>query len=529
MGAPARTPRTPVLIAIAVLAVALLTLIPPSTATYDPWAWIVWGRESWHGDLVTATGPSWKPLPVAIVTLAAPFGSIAPDVWIVVGRAGALAAPVIAFALARRYGGVVAGLAASIPLALQPWWFRHGWLVNSEGLLVALVLGAVLAEVSGRRRWALAAALGAAMLRPEAWPFLGLWVALLAWRSGWRSRLGLAALLATIPVAWLVPEKIGSGDWWRAATRAQNPDPGAAALSDRPALTVLEDFVEMVPLALWLGLAAALALLALAQTRRRGAGGPSPGRADAAAAGPAPPAAPGSAAPEPVGSAVAASEEPAAVGLVGRLVGVLRAVATPPGPRAADPVAGAALTAALGVAWLVLVAAMTEAGYSGNARYLIPAVALILVAAAIAIGLLWQRLPRPAGAALVAVLAALTLVPAIVDLPDEADRVLSEARVMEDLPDAIAAAGGVEALLRCGAPFTNRFFVPQIAWELDLHAREVGFRPTTTGAVVLFRPWRYSRWSSEPDARGVRGLRTVARTRWWRIEAVCRPGEELPR
>ena len=36
--------------------------------TYDPWAWIIWGREVAHLDLVTTTGPSWKPLPVIFTT-----------------------------------------------------------------------------------------------------------------------------------------------------------------------------------------------------------------------------------------------------------------------------------------------------------------------------------------------------------------------------------------------------------------------------------------------------------------------------
>jgi hypothetical protein len=502
-------PRTPVIAAAVVFAVALLSLILPSTATYDPWAWIVWGREAYHGDLVTATGPSWKPLPVAITTLAAPLG-IAPDAWIVVGRAGALGAPLIAFALARRYAGTVAGLVAALPLALEPWWFRHGWLVNSEGLLVACVLGAVLAEVHGRRGWALAAGLGAAMLRPEAWPFLLAWVALLAWRSGWRSRAGLAALLATIPVAWLVPEKIGSGDWWRAATRAQNPDPGAAALTDRPSLTILEDFLRMSPWPIWVGLGAAIVLLVL---RRRAPASPE-----------ATPASPGSTPASP-GVAPAA---PAAVGPVAVIGRFLRAVGDPPAVRPPDPLSGGLLTTGLGLAWFLLVAVMTEAGYSGNERYLIPAVALVLVGAAIAVGVLWRRLPPVGTLAVGALLVGLTAGPAIAQVPDDASRVIAEARAMEDLPHAIEAAGGADALERCGAPFTNRFFVPQVAWQLDLHAEQVGFQPRG-GPVVLFRPWRYYRWSREPETTTVQGLRTVVRTRWWQIEVSCRPGAELRR
>jgi hypothetical protein len=42
--------------ACAVVATASLAL--PSEPTYDPWAWLVWGRELWAGDLDTAAGPS---------------------------------------------------------------------------------------------------------------------------------------------------------------------------------------------------------------------------------------------------------------------------------------------------------------------------------------------------------------------------------------------------------------------------------------------------------------------------------------
>ena len=42
----------PVIIA-ACLVVAAISLVTPSTPTYDPWAWIMWGREIAHLDLVT--------------------------------------------------------------------------------------------------------------------------------------------------------------------------------------------------------------------------------------------------------------------------------------------------------------------------------------------------------------------------------------------------------------------------------------------------------------------------------------------
>ena len=42
---------------VACLAISALTLLWISTPTYDPWAWIMWGREIVHLDLTT-TGPT---------------------------------------------------------------------------------------------------------------------------------------------------------------------------------------------------------------------------------------------------------------------------------------------------------------------------------------------------------------------------------------------------------------------------------------------------------------------------------------
>ena len=46
------------------LLIGALSLLIPSTPSYDPWAWIVWGREIVHLNLQTTGGPTWKPLPV---------------------------------------------------------------------------------------------------------------------------------------------------------------------------------------------------------------------------------------------------------------------------------------------------------------------------------------------------------------------------------------------------------------------------------------------------------------------------------
>src|SRR5436190_6019237 len=88
------------------LAVSAVTLLYPSTPTYDPWAWILWGREILHVDLVTTGGPSWKPFPILFTTPFSIFGQgIAPYLWLWVARAGGLFGCAMAWRMANRLIG----------------------------------------------------------------------------------------------------------------------------------------------------------------------------------------------------------------------------------------------------------------------------------------------------------------------------------------------------------------------------------------------------------------------------------------
>lgn len=489
MGASARTPV--ITVATIVLVLALLSLIPPSTATYDPWAWIVWGREVVHGDLNTIDGPSWKPLPVLVTSIAAVFGDVGPEVWVLVARIGTMAAVVVAFLLGRRIAGVAAGLLAAAPLALAPWFFWHGWLANSEGLLVAFVLGAILLELDRRRGLAMACGVAAALLRPEAWPFLLLYAAWVAWHADLRGRLGVLAGLAVLPPAWLLPEKWGSGDYWRAATRAQNPDAGAASLTASPWRTVLSNFVHMLPLMLWFVLLAAAvvaAYLAVRGTRARGAAAdaPAPDGAHATDDG---------AAPAPDGSR----------------------------PTVADPWAVVLGLVVLGLAWLALVVVMTERGYSGNERYLIQPAALFVVAAGTTAALVLRGLPRKGSRAVVGLVLAGVGVVAVTQIPEEVRRVVHEGRLVHDLPVAIEAAGGAERLKACGTASTLNLMVPQVAWALNEHAVDVKDAKYSRTPVVL-RLQLQADDIKRPSVGRVPSKPVLARTRYWQIEAAdCRP------
>lgn len=458
--------RGPLLLVGGSVLLAALSLLGPSTPTYDPWAWIIWGREITQLDLVTDTGPSWKPLPVAFTTVFALFGSAAPLLWVVVARAGAIAAVVLAFRVARRLGGGVAGgVAAAAALAIAPWWIRNSGLGNSEGLLVALLLAAIDRLLAGERRAAFWLGCAAALLRPEVWPFLGLYGLWLLWRREMRPLAVVGAGVAVLAL-WTLPEWWGSGDPLRAAHRAQQVNPGAPTYADNPAIEVLRDASEMLTEPLLVGLGAALAYL-LAVRRR-----------------------------------------------------------------------DIALLGALAAAWLAVVAAMTSDGFSGNQRYLIAPVAVLIVLAGAGAGWAAGVVARAARSALggprslpqggiavggVSVLAAVVFAgPSLGRLGPTMDALDFQAGLTETLPGLIDRAGGVEALKRCGDPYTDPFLVPMVAWHLRVHSREVGLDPRRP--AVVFRVRRTEGHRPEPTLRDVGPHRTAARNDRWRIVLACGGG-----
>src|SRR3954454_4870733 len=158
---------------------AALSLLLPSTPTYDTWAWIIWGREVVHIDLSTVGGPSWKPLPVLFTAPFSLFAYAAPDLWLVVARAGALLALAMTFRLGRRLAAgpwaIAAGLVAALALVTSTGFIRAMWPGNSEGLLIAFLLWAVESHLEGRRYGAYMVGLLAALLRPESCPLVGLY------------------------------------------------------------------------------------------------------------------------------------------------------------------------------------------------------------------------------------------------------------------------------------------------------------------------------------------------------------------
>ena len=118
-GAAARRARPWKLLVLVCLGVAALSLLGPSVPTYDPWAWIIWGRQIAHLDLNTVSGPSWKPLPVFFTTVFSFAGDdAAPNLWLLISRAGGMIAIAMAYRLGSRLGGRPAGVIAALALLL---------------------------------------------------------------------------------------------------------------------------------------------------------------------------------------------------------------------------------------------------------------------------------------------------------------------------------------------------------------------------------------------------------------------------
>jgi hypothetical protein len=138
--------------------------------------------------------------------------------------------------------------------------------------------------------------------------------------------------------------------------------------------------------------------------------------------------------------------------------------------------------------WLLLYVVMTQVGFSGNPRYLLPAMAIACILAGVAAAGAREALvfagPRaPAGAAALALAAA---GPWLADraalLGDQAADAREMARLHSDLGRAVDAFGGPSAVLARGRPTVDRPFMTHLAWELHKPIRWVA-RGTERGLV----------------------------------------------
>jgi hypothetical protein len=186
-----------------------------------------------------------------------------------------------------------------------------------------------------------------------------------------------------------------------------------------------------------------------------------------------------------------------------------------PGARAARPLLAA------GAAWIALVAAMAQAGFSGEPRYALPGAALValaggagLVAAVRAVA---RRGPRRVAAVVAAAAVAAAVVPWAGGLPDlRRDRAYQHA-LAADLGRAIAAAGGRDAVLACGRPYVGPLRGPLLAYRLAVEKRRVAFVPRAPGTV-----FRSRLGAADPPAPPVpAGFAPRVTVGLWSVHATC--------
>jgi len=507
----------------AALVIGALSLLIPSTPSYDPWAWLVWGREIVHLKLHTTGGPSWKPLPVIFTTAFAPFGKAAPDLWLVIARAGAVMAVAMVFKLSWRltraigeplvadadgeavirFGpALLAGLIASVTLVLSPAssaYITDNALGYSEGLMTALVLIAMDRHLDGKYRQAFAVGFVAALDRPEIWLLWGPYGLWLFWRDP-GARMLVIGLFALIPVLWFLPEYWGSGHFFRGVSRAQHPRSNSPAFARCPFCSEFADHAwrtVLVRVKVAAALAVGAAAILLLRAWRSGA----------------------------------------------------RRLETP----RARALAALIASGLLGLGWWVLIAVMTQAGFSGNNRYLVLGAALIEIAgatgygwAAVELGTWAKRRLRSRakrtgssyqaiGFSAVAVVAAfLAFFPGwvgskLVRVQATHRALVYQAHLRSGATGAVNKLGGPARVLSCGTVMTEGFQVPMLAWTLGVHTIDVEASPQSVSdpgpapnVIFQTRAQRNAHLLPVVGAWSTTPYRLVTRTKTFRVFEHCR-------
>ena len=183
--------------------------------------------------------------------------------------------------------------------------------------------------------------------------------------------------------------------------------------------------------------------------------------------------------------------------------------------------------AVLALTYIGLVVALTAAGYAGNPRYAVPAIALLTTLAAVGAVRLGVRLAGGDDRSVASAIAAAVLVLAVAavnagGLREAAADVSARAAWGTALVHAIAQAGGPEVLRGCGQVRTAGPWRALVAYRLDLPLWRVTSRPGARG-IVLVPP---EPPTPRPAAEDRRLLATVGGWEVW--EACGRPAPTSP-
>jgi hypothetical protein len=467
-----------VALAACVILAALSAAVLPTVPSYDPWSWIVWGREvsDPHLSFAVGGGPSWKPLPFIFTTVFGLFGGAAPTLWVIAARVGGLLGLVAAFRLAARLASrgqpsagwaLAGGVIAAAAVVLTQDWVYYMFRGTSEPMLIGMALWAIDRHVAGRHGSAFAFGVAASLIRPEAWPLI-LAYAVWLWLREPPLRPWLVIGLLAIPVFWFVPPWIGSGDPFLAASHAKAYN---GHLGSNRFVTVIKRGADLqtVPV-LILGLVA----VAIAWFRGRD-----------------------------------------------RLTLTLAACAA---------------------AWWVIVVGMTLAGYPGLERFFLPAAGVICVLAGVSVVQLARlgsgRFAERAsgfrgrdwvvGAALALLLVALS-VPFLTTRITTAraqEGIASRAVTrLDQLSAAVAAVGGHRGVYPCRSSFSaiNHGVQTALAWKLHVTLGRVGTTMRHQG-VLFVGPHDTIDGGPAPIGRRLTQVRPLATVGVWRVYRVTAPG-----
>lgn len=407
---------------LCLLLASLTVLARPTALAPEAWSWLAWGREAADLDPFPVD-PAFRPLPVLVATVLAPIGDAAPNLWLILTRAGAVAAVLAAALLAHRLAAGPALPPGSYVLPVSRRRPARWWQV---GLLWGRRIG--------RRWWQPAWTPRRTSSTGEEPQFPAPGSRDLPRRRAARRAAALAAVASVGTIGLGRSAWHGEVDAWAAALALLTVERAVAgrhrtALSCAAALCLLRveawPFLLLYAARLWRthpslrgGVAASLLpipALWLGPVLRGGG--------DLLHAHP-------SELLAPLGDAVTTP-----------LLGVLAAAAI--GAATVRP--GVALPLAAGLAWSSLVVLTAQIGLaSGDGAHLPGAVSLGVAGAVAIAGIARRRDPRWALAA--GVLALLAVGQAaqrvVTAVPDDRDRSAGQERLQDDLRDAIARAGG---------------------------------------------------------------------------------------
>lgn len=462
--APARAPRrdlprpsavpTTAWVVLACAALAALSVLIAPTPSYDPWAWIIWGRElTGLSDLgfTTAAATGWKPLPVLATTPLSLLGpDLAPAAWVAVVRTAALLALILVGRTAHRAAGWPAAAAAVAFLLVSPQALELVTGGASEAVVLVLVLYGIWCHLDERPGRALAAGIAAALARPES-VALVLPYAIWLWREDLVPRGRIAGGLLLLPLFWVGGDWLGSGRPLLTFGHATSSvEPNRVQSADVPGFELLVGTGHILaPIVVVLALFAAVDAV-----RRR----------------------------ERVGVALAA-----AVAALTLPLTILTELGYPGVPRYLSAPAGlACVLAGIGV---------------------VRAVALLRT----------RRRARPAIAAVLTASVALAVLAGAPELEGSWALYTARVGVDRTLPAAIAAAGGREGVLACGRPVIRPSYLgTDLAYRLDVPMRAVN--SGGPGPAVVFFPRHGVSWRDFTQAWGPwLALARIARTSDWDV------------